>query len=184
MKGFLRITIGLLFWGLWVISRRPRYQWMAAYLLRLWTGQDVPAPAWAQEAVQPMIERVVENALYYGSKPWIHSTDYDSSGFYGRPELFYLVGGFVLEVTEHDDHVHVTARDVYDWHPAETEGDEPFWFVSPLPVRLPGEWAWCTWDVFGHTFFAPAFDGALGVSNYLWWWLDGGEFTTVMEWRF
>lgn len=81
------------------------------------------------------------------------STNYDGGGFRGRPEAFYLLGGFTYTVIS-GEQVQVVGADVYDWN-ANKGGT---WFTSPIPK--PMYWA-CR--LLSKKYF---FDG--GVSNQLW----------------
>ena len=177
---FLKPAIRWLAWLLFATLHRAlgkaRYQWMAHYLSRKGgvmdaaqhcNGLTLEDLAWAWECNDSLVE----------------STTYRERGFYGRPELFYLVGGFNFTVDFAGETVNVVASDIYDWHHHINSYEEPMWYASPIP-RIPVSWVWPLNDFLGHTFFQESFGGDFGVSNYLWWWLDGKPFTTIVEWEF
>lgn len=93
-----------------------------------------------------------------------HSTLYEGAGFYGRPTLFYLVGGFTFLFRR--DYT-FSGKDQYDWHPNEN-GE---YFTSPL-----GEGKWAIFFmafldlVFGNNWFIVGGfpSGQAGISNKLW----------------
>lgn len=71
----------------------------------------------------------------YGNKYCVyHSTLYDGSGFDGRPDLFYLLGGFTFLLRR--DGL-VSGKDRYDWHPngyhiSDNGEKTPLYFSSPF----------------------------------------------------
>src|SRR5699024_2260769 len=96
-----------------------------------------------------------------------HSTLYKGRGFYNRPTLFYLLGGFSFEAIKTSKGIAIIGEDIYDWHPTQ-EGN---YFTSPLGnnviinllVKLMG-------IIFGGEYFVsngfPS--GEAGISNKLW----------------
>lgn len=118
----------------------------------------------------------------------VHSTIYDNAGFYGRPELFYMVGGFEFDIESDKDNIMISAKDVYDWHHMKDSEGIPFYFASPLPFNL----SWnkhedLCFDIntfLGAIILQEGFDGSVAISNYFWEWLGGKEFTTHMYWTF
>ena len=106
---------------------------------------------------------------HWGDKYCVsHSTLYKGSGFYNRPTLFYLLGGFTFKVyASHTGEVLVSGKDHYDWHPT-SNGD---YFTSPLGenpvilaiVKMAGK-------IFGDEYFvSKGFpSGEAGISNKLW----------------
>lgn len=101
-----------------------------------------------------------------------HSTLYEGSGFYNRPTLFYLLGGFTFKVyTSYTGRVLVSGKDHYDWHPTYDCEGEPQYFTSPLGnsvlmnliIKLMG-------FIFGRDYFVTAGfpSGEAGISNKLW----------------
>jgi len=176
MKTVARLLAWLLFACLARITGRARYAWMAHYLSRKGgvLSANQYAPGLGIDGLAP--------GAYWGTN-LVLSTSYREHGFYGRPELFYLVGGFHFSVEELSDGVRISAEDVYNWHPMRMENGEWGYFASPIPA-LPVEWVWPLNFFLGHTFFQESFDGEFAVSNYLWEWLEGEPFTTTIEWEF
>jgi len=170
----------VLFRALYAITKRERYLWMAHYLSRKGTDMVVP---------DRLLKCLDRDVFMYDDDGVIVSTDYPESGFYGRPELFYLVGGFSYNCEVVGDTLHVHAIDVYDWHPVKEydwytgQLKDSWYFVSPVPI-INEKWVWRLNDFFGHTFFDYSFDGQFGVSNYFWDWLDGKPFKSIMSWEF
>lgn len=96
-----------------------------------------------------------------------HSTLYEGRGFYGRPSLFYVMGGFSFNVYKKDNKYIVSGKDFYDWHPTR----EGKYFTSPLgrnKIML------SIVKVLGHIFGDDLFVtngwpmGEAGISNKLW----------------
>jgi hypothetical protein len=181
LKPVIRAIVLVIFRTLYIVTKRERYQWMAHYLSRKGTDMVVP---------DRLLKCLDQDVFMYDDDDCIVSTDYPESGFYGRPELFYLVGGFGYRWERTDGQLHITAVDVYDWHPVKEydwyTGEilvDSWYFVSPVPV-ISEKWVWRLNDFFGHTFFDYSFDGEFGVSNYFWDWLDGQPFNTIMSWNF
>lgn len=94
------------------------------------------------------------------------STIYEGRGFYNRPTLFYLVGGFTFLLRR--DWL-VSGKDRYDWHPNGFSADgEPQYFTSPLGgPKLMKVLEFITGK---HGWFTPAGFPMkeAGISNRLW----------------
>lgn len=93
-----------------------------------------------------------------------HSTIYEGSGFYNRPTLFYLLGGFTFLLRRDGK---VSGKDHYDWHPTENG----CYFTSPLGTGKVAAIAMAIADkVFGHEWFVVGGfpSGEHGISNKLW----------------
>lgn len=112
---------------------------------------------------------------------WHHSTLYDGGGFSGRPELFYLVGGFTFALESMGDVVRLTGEDTYDWHPNvivdDYYHDQPIkvkitWFSSPIGGGIIGNIAIKIMAMlFGKEYFTDgtgSVTGESGISNRLW----------------
>lgn len=110
---------------------------------------------------ETIMERSGEYCLY-------HSTLYEGSGFYGRPTMFYLVGGFSFVIpTWGDGRVCIKGVDRYDWHPAEWDN----YYTSPLgKVCLSRVLVRALGRLFGKEYFTesgfPMCEA--GISNRLW----------------
>ena len=115
-----------------------------------------------------------------------HSTIYRGRGFWGRPIMFYVVGGMTLFLTivknGKNKYVQIYGEDIYDWHPADQFGN---YFTSPLPnwlLVLP-RFLLGTW---GEVYFpSNGFPTNLpGISNRLWQDLElvgAKPFTTIVD---
>lgn len=93
-----------------------------------------------------------------------HSTIYEGSGFYNRPTLFYLLGGFTFLLRRDGK---VSGKDHYDWHPTE----DGKYFTSPLGTGKVAAICMAIADkVFGHEWFVVGGfpSGEHGISNKLW----------------
>ena len=97
-----------------------------------------------------------------------HSTLYEGRGFYGRPSLFYVMGGFTFHCYEKKNSKYiVSGNDYYDWH---NNGDGNY-FTSPLGdskvmcfiIKVMGK-------LFGDDLFVTEGwpSGKPGISNKLW----------------
>lgn len=66
--------------------------------------------------------------------------DGEASGFWAKPALFHIVGGFTLSMWIEGGLVYVAGLDVYDWHPnkrvqdPETGEIHHEWYVTPVDV--------------------------------------------------
>ena len=165
-----------------VVERATRYvktglyypvKWLNHYLKGSGLAMEVPMEVvhGAKTAFNEAINIDSYNHKYesWGGKYCIcHSTLYKGSGFYNRPTLFYLLGGFTFKVyASHTGKVLVSGKDHYDWHPTPN-GD---YFTSPLGenpvilviVKIAGK-------IFGDEYFvSKGFpSGEAGISNQLW----------------
>ena len=183
-KPVIRFVVLVVFKMLWLILKQERYLWMAHYLEG--SGETMKAPEYVLKGLS--LDQFYNAADFNNFT--ITSTSYDMSGFYGRPELFYLVGGFQFEMfeCEIENAIYIVADDVYDWHPVIEydcfEDDQPYeswYFVSPMPI-VGKKWVWRLNNFFCHTFFDYSFSGEFGISNYFWDWLGGKPFVTQMNW--
>lgn len=148
-------------------------KWLCHYLKGSGSALQVPMEVvlGAKSAFGEAIDVDSYNHKYesWGGKYCIcHSTLYKGSGFYNRPTLFYLLGGFTFKVyASHTGEVLVSGKDHYDWHPTPN-GD---YFTSPLGgnpvilaiVKIAGK-------IFGSEYFvSKGFpSGEAGISNRLW----------------
>lgn len=147
--------------------------WLLHYLEGSGTPMEVP-PSLVQGAKSAFAKAVyydcyetLEEREWEGKYCICHSTLYEGRGFYNRPTLFYLLGGFSFEAIKTSKGVAVIGEDTYDWHPTQ-EGN---YFTSPLGdnflinllVKLMG-------IIFGGEYFVsngfPS--GETGISNKLW----------------
>ena len=177
----------------WAVTRRERFLWLAYYLEG--SGTLLGVPAHVVQAIQKTLAglwmegEAIDHRSVCSDGPVDaalvclgHSTLYEGSGFEGRPEAFYVVGGFTYHVVANYlvGTVTVNGFDEYDWHPQVTEefDDESlswvtreFWFTSPVPAKLHVA-ARIAAKVFGNEYFVHdvRYDGAVswGVSNRLW----------------
>lgn len=172
--GFLRPCLMAILSLIHLVTGQARYGWLAHYLLG-GGGEKVMPPAHVRE-ILPMLAGGTRLAYEVGHSHFggfdlvrsvilrdgrqlcrigsYSSTNYEGSGFGGRPEAFYLIGGFTYTVISGPGGVQVVGADVYDWN-ANKGGT---WFVVPIPK--PMYWA-C--QPLSKKYF---FDG--GVSNQLW----------------
>jgi len=168
------VTI-VVFKVMYSITKQLRYKFMLHYLSG--NGDDVII----DNNTLSCFDTIFWSSILVNKYRPIHSTDYDEFGFYGRPELFFLVGGFGYSFTIEDATITITANDVYDWHPAVNSCGESFWFASPI-VKLP-RWLRNTINtVLGFDVIIDTFTGGDGISNELWYRLNGTEFTSKMTW--
>jgi hypothetical protein len=175
------------FWPVFEVERVNIF--LSKFISRSWEGRDINIDA---SILRCFDMRFFASRAANDNYDPVHSTEYDSSGFYGRPELFYLVGGFSYDINVVDDKVVVDAVDVYDWHHMRNYNGDTRYFVSPLPFKL--EWSkfggmfMVLNTIIGCTAFSESFDGTVGISNCLWDWMgefqDKGVFTSVMRWEF
>lgn len=198
-KPIIRTIVGVMFAILYRVTHQARYEWMAHYLL----GDGMPKRLVDDGGITPMqwLDMAYDGT---GSRLW-DSRNYNNCGFYGRPELFYLVGSFTAHIHVNDEEVvrelyypasrgeitpadvlrqagvMVWAEDVYDWHPMQMNDGDWGYYASPIPI-IPSSWVWPLNDFFGHTFFDLSFGGEFAISNYFWDWLEGTPFTTEMSW--
>ena len=202
-------------WCAWKATGKQRFQWLFHYLQG--SGQPLHLPSevitgvaqtlarlWAATVPDALTGKLAgqrfENNVILG-----HSTEYEGSGFQGRPEAFYTVGGFhyTVKIDQRLGKVELDGTDVYDWHEIASESwdEESFsyvttgqWYTSPFPQRY-GWLVQLAAKVFGSEYFVvggwPM--GEAGISNRLWADLvqvGAKPFTTVVnhswgirEWR-
>jgi hypothetical protein len=156
-----------------LVTGQARYQWLVTYLLG--KGGEKMMSSTHTRQILPMLAGGTKLAFEVGvshfggfdlvRNVWLRdgrqlcrigsysSTNYEGAGFKGRPEAFYLLGGFTFTVISGEE-VRVVGADVYDWN-ANKGGT---WFTSPIPK--PMYWA-CR--LLSKKYF---FDD--GVSNELW----------------
>lgn len=190
----------------WKATGKQRFQWLFHYLQgsgqplhlpgEVITGaQETLARLWAATVPEVLTGQLAgkrfENNVLLG-----HSTEYEGSGFSGRPEAFYTVGGFhyTVKIDQRLGKVELTGEDVYDWHAVTSEEwDEEScsyvtteqWYTSPFPQNL-GWLVQLAAKVFGNEYFVvggwPM--GEAGISNRLWADLaqvGAKPFTTVIR---
>lgn len=163
-------------------------RWLRHYLIG--SGKSVEVPSWIVKEGANAMKVAIEKAniyyedQYYGFDPYAdkyegllrpycvyHSTLYEGSGFYGRPILFYLLGGFTFRLYYKNGQFMVSGKDHYDWHSTVANDGSHQYFTSPLGsskfmvliVYLMGK-------LFGDQYFVPeGFPmGEAGISNRLW----------------
>ena len=180
----IKMLVSCIFWMMYYVTRKERYQFMLHYLIG--NGRAQVAGRIKECFNKEFWASKIAKDAIYGYRP-VHSTDYDHYGFYGRPELFYCVGGFGYDYIVKSDTIVIFAADRYDWHPSVVDGT-PFYFGSPLPISL--EWdkwesyCWTINSLLGAIILQESFDGTVAISNLFWEWLGGREFTTYMRWEF
>lgn len=158
--------------------------WLRHYLRG--SGEDMIVP---QKIVDDAYNAFINTISVHGgyddpSYCLYSSTLYVGRGFYSRPVLFYLVGGFTFSMERIDDeNIVFKAVDRYDWHP--TEYGE--FFTSPL-----GHGILCRvlcavlGFVFGRQYFGNenSVTGEYGISNRLWFdmlQVGAKEFDSIIE---
>lgn len=165
-------------------------RWLRHYLIG--SGKSIEVPSWiVKEGTNAMKVAIEEANIAYedqfeGFDPYAnkyegllrpycvyHSTLYEGSGFYGRPILFYLLGGFTFRLyyNSKNNQFMVSGKDHYDWHSTVADDGSHQYFTSPLGtskfvvflVHLVGK-------IFGNEYFVTEgfpMDEA-GISNRLW----------------
>lgn len=154
-------TVGIIF-----NIRGLRYPliWLRHYLLG--SGRAMRVPKYLlMDAKSALVRAVVYGDTFssnrFGKYHCLdHSTLYEGSGFYNRPLLFYLMGGFTFLLRRDGK---VSGKDTYDWHPT----DDGKYFTSP--IGMPLLVAVLDW-IFGNEWFVNhGFScGESGISNKLW----------------
>ncbi|MDK2839539.1 MAG: hypothetical protein PWQ83_1089 [Thermosipho sp. (in: thermotogales)] len=97
-----------------------------------------------------------------------HSTKYVGRGFWGRPTMFYLVGGFSYRRVKYrrDGSILIKGVDRYDWHHTRDYKGVKQYFTTPFPKQF----VWVLSKIFGEKYFPmegfPS--GKPGISNRLW----------------
>lgn len=187
----LRPIIGRTFGVLYNATKLRRFDFMRRYLLG--NGDSVEYND-TQLVVEDFLA-IIERDLRYGSddlpfRCLFRHTEYDGRGFYGRPELFYLVGSFWFDIYVDSDNgiVYFTTIDRYDWHQVESYYDnEMMWHFSPLPIVIPfaDKVAKIANKLFGYELLrAGAENNSLSVSNEFFFKLNGRPFDTIVRWQF
>lgn len=136
-------------------------EWLLHYLQGKGGEKKVPEEVVVQAL--PAIKTVIRNdGKIEGWHCLSHSSIYEGSGFGGRPDLFYIMGGFSFYVNSDGK---IAAKDVYDWHP-NSDGE---YFTSPFGGEK-FEWLYKLLDkMFGEDWFSNNnVTGVYGVSNKLW----------------
>lgn len=150
-------------------------KWLTHYLKGSGKALEVPAEL-VQQARTALFEAIFKDdyrSNYYKKNLLVgkycvsHSTLYEGRGFYGRPSLFYVMGGFTFRLYKKDGRYLVSGNDHYDWHPTEY-GD---YFTSPLgDSKLMVTLVKILGLIFGNDLFVtkgwPM--GQAGISNKLW----------------
>lgn len=163
-------------------------RWLRHYLIG--SGKSIEVPSWIVKEGTNAMKVAIEEAnisyedQYGGFDPYAnkyegllrpycvyHSTLYEGSGFYGRPILFYLLGGFTFRLYYKNRQFIVSGKDHYDWHCTVANDGSRQYFTSPLGsskfmvllVYLAGR-------IFGDQYFVTeGFPmGEAGISNRLW----------------
>lgn len=192
------VRIGLLTVAHIMWATGHRYKWAARWLAHFYTGRgkSVAIPArLVQEAFSGSFGYHLTRAR---SRPyeWVgfavtSSTQYEGRGFAGRPDLFYMVGGFSgqIKFLEASDSFHVRFEDVYDWHPMPiVEWDEDAqeyevvgyeYFTTPVPEKYMFLWKLGRL-IFGDECFPREGhgNGLPAISNKFWNVLGGREFVS------
>lgn len=166
----LKILKVLATMGLHLLSINSKYKYPCKWLLHYLkgSGKDLEVNKEivleAKEAFINTIKYEEEDSSIYGTHCLYSSTLYNGKGFYNRPVLFYLVGGFSFNL---EDNGTIKATDRYDWH--STDNGE--YFTSPLGG---GKFAKTVVSIlgliFGKEYFVvdafPCYQH--GISNKLW----------------
>lgn len=146
-------------------------KWLKHFLEGSGEAMEVPAEL-VQQAESALIRALycddyntINTGSICGKFCLNHSTLYKGRGFYNRPSLFYVMGGFTFRLYRHNNGYIVSGNDYYDWH---NNGDGKY-FTSPLGnnmalvVKVLG-------IIFGEDLFVtngwPS--GECGISNKLW----------------
>lgn len=163
-------------------------RWLRHYLVG--SGKAMEVPSWiVQEGTAAMKTAIAKAQIaaedpcegfdpYAGRynkflRPYCvyHSTLYAGEGFYGRPILFYLLGGFTFRLYWRNGQFMVSGKDHYDWHATRDREGNPQYFTSPLgsskPIVL---LVYFMGKLFGEEYFVTnGFPmGEAGISNRLW----------------
>ena len=160
--------------------------WLRHYLLG--SGQSIRVPDCVVREAESVFLATIRwwNEDYYAPtekcRPYCvcHSTLYEGRGFYGRPTLFYLIGGFTFRLypgyswtDENRGEVFslvVSGNDHYDWH-ANEDGK---YFSSPIGNgKIATVVIKTAAFLFGEKYFLEegsphSVTGEMGISNQLW----------------
>ena len=110
-----------------------------------------------------------------------NSQIYEGSGFWGRPTLFYLVGGFTFWAEIWGPRIKILGVDHYDWHPNENG----WFFESPIGHNIVAKIIlalarWFGWGRFIHI----GDNGDVVISNEFWYHMKqygAKEFRTIIS---
>ena len=163
-------------------------RWLRHYLVG--SGKAMEVPSWIVQEGTGAMKRAIEKAQlaaedpYNGFDPYAdqygdllrpycvyHSTLYEGSGFYGRPILFYLLGGFTFRLYWRNGQFMVSGKDHYDWHATVDRDGNRQYFTSPLGTSRPIVFLiHLMGKLFGEEYFVTnGFPmGEAGISNRLW----------------
>lgn len=186
MRGIIKFVVCVIMFIAYKLSNKERFNFMLKYLIG--NGEDIHLPINYGVDINFWTDKFNHDIRKWGVWRPVHSTNYDKFGFYGRPELFYMVGGFEYRSYFYENYIYITAIDKYDWHHTSDNDGEPFYFASPLPISLKWEkYEDICFDInnfLGVIILQEGFDGTVYISNQFWEWLGGKEFSTHMKWRF
>ena len=165
-------------------------RWLRHYLIG--SGESIEVPSWiVKEGTNAMKVAIEEANIAYedqfeGFDPYAnkyegllrpycvyHSTLYEGSGFYGRPILFYLLGGFTFRLyyNSKNNQFMVSGKDHYDWHSIVADDGSRQYFTSPLgSSKFMVLLVYLVGKIFGDEYFVTeGFPmGEAGISNRLW----------------
>jgi hypothetical protein len=171
------------------IGRSYRFLWLYHYIAGSGKTKKMP-----RKYLEPlMMVRARRDSRRHetttnGFKYFLHHTlEYEGSGFWGRPEAFYMVGCMTYLISFKRNRVIVSGKDVYDWHPDATGN----FHTSGLDIRAIRVLSF----FFGSEYFKeegyPM--GGPGISNKMWMDFEkvgSKPFTTLIheeyssnEWR-
>jgi len=177
----LRVAAIITFTVMSIVRRRKgaRYRWLRHYLLG--SGKELVLKGWLEdEAHNHITWKWVEESKRNGFAPRMgampfSSTEWDGLGFWGRSELFYLVGGLTYKVSHQEDgDFRFFFEDVYDWHPVIEGRDE--WYCSPVAAMPASIWSLLkridpiisSWFVHGEMPYERVEINTISISNKLW----------------
>lgn len=158
--------------------------WLRHYLRG--SGEDLIVPRKiVDDAYAAFIQTIAAHGGYEDPSYCLYSsTLYVGRGFYSRPVLFYLVGGFTFAMERvGDNKVVFKSVDRYDWHPTE---DGAF-FTSPLGHGIVCRVLCAVLGfMFGRKYFGneDSVTGEYGISNRLWFdmlQVGAKEFDSIIE---
>lgn len=176
----MRLLFILTFSTVYVVTRKLRYKWILHYLLGSAENKRMPASLVDLNMVaKARGHRSVSKSKATGFQYMLHSSLlYEGSGFGGRPEAFYIVGGLTYDIEYKGNKVIISSEDVYDWHSDENGN----YFTSPMNEKLVKVMGW----LFGKEYFPtagfPCYEA--GISNKLWADLElvgAAPFTTKVK---
>lgn len=147
----------------------PLY-WLRHYVAGSGKALEVPLECLidAKEALMEAVRRDDRKAAFGNYHCLYHSTLYAGSGFYDRPTLFYLLGGFTFLLRRDGK---VSGKDRYDWHPTKDYAGNDQYFTSPLGKGAFAAAAMALLNyMFGNEWFVVGGfpSGEHGISNKLW----------------